>query len=306
MEIIHIPYGRIDREKWDRCIDNALHGSLYATVLYLDHVGGKWDALVSGDYETVMPLIFKSKGGIKYLYRPAFLPATGIFSEKKISQKTANLFVSKAFSIFKYADLTLLPPSVFSEQDKKMKTSLKNNFIIPLDRQAEKIRANYDPSFAKSLRRLQKLELRYEESTDIKEILSLFIKLYGDKISMTKSGTAGFHSACVLLQKKGDVIIRKAVDRNGQLLCAALLLRFKGRLYNMISCMNPEGKKAEANYFLYDKIIGEFAGKALVFDLEGSDIKGIAYFYQKMGGVNEPYQFIRYNNLPALLRLIKK
>ena len=306
MEIIHVPYNKIDRVKWDRCISNAVYGSLYATVLYLDHVAGKWDALVGGDYETVMPLIFKSKGGIKYLHQPAFLPMSGIFSEKKIPVKTTNLFISKAFSIFKYADLALAPPAVFFGQDKKIKTSLKNNFVIRLDRHAEKIRANYDPSFTKSLRRLQKLELEYSESTEIKEVLSLFLELYGDKISMKKNMTTGFYSACVLLQQKGDVIIRKATDKNGQLLCTALLLRFKGRLYNMISCMNPEGKKAEANYFLYDNIIGEFAGKALLLDLEGSDIKGIAYFYQKMGGINEPYQFIRYNNLPALLRLIKK
>ena len=306
MEIIHIPYHQIDRVKWDRCISNAAHGSLYATVLYLDQVAGKWDALVSGDYETVMPLIFKSKAGIKYLYQPAFLPMAGIFSGKRISLDTVDSFISKAFSIFKYADLALVWPLVFSAHLKRTKISLKNNFTIRLDLTAEEIRKDYDPSFEKSLRRLQKLELAYTESTDIQEIISLFLELYGEKISMKKKETDGFYSACVLLQEKGEVIIRKALDKNGQLLCAALLLRFKNRIYNMISCTSPEGKKAEANYFLYDSIIGEFAEKAVVLDLEGSDLKGIAYFYEKMGGINEQYQFIRHNNLPALLRLIKK
>ncbi len=41
---------------------------------------GQWDALVLDDYQAVMPLTWRSKFGIRYLYQPAFTQQTGIFS----------------------------------------------------------------------------------------------------------------------------------------------------------------------------------------------------------------------------------
>lgn len=50
----------IDATKWDRCIDLAPNGLLYACSTYLDCMSSnRWDALVSGDYEIVMPLPYK-------------------------------------------------------------------------------------------------------------------------------------------------------------------------------------------------------------------------------------------------------
>jgi len=44
----------------------------------------------------------------------------------------------------------------------------------------------------------------------------------------------------------------------------------------------------------------------LIFDFEGSDIKGIADFYKKFGTINQPYPFIKWNNLPAIVKFLKK
>ena len=73
----------------------------------------------------------------------------------------------------------------------------------------------------------------------------------------------------------------------------------------MISCITNDGKRVEANYFLYDRIINEFANTPVLLDFEGSDIEGIASFYQKFNPVNEEYPHIRYNNLPPLIKFFK-
>ncbi|HRF27551.1 MAG TPA: hypothetical protein PKW54_09435, partial [Ferruginibacter sp.] len=76
-------------------------------------------------------------------------------------------------------------------------------------------------------------------------------------------------------------------------------------LYNMISCIWPEGKKKGANYFLFDQVIREFSGNPLSLDFEGSDVPGIAYFYEKFSDKKEIYPFIRLNRLPWPLRILK-
>jgi hypothetical protein len=55
----------------------------------------------------------------------------------------------------------------------------------------------------------------------------------------------------------------------------------------------------QANHFLLDAIINEFAGKNIVLDFVGSDIPGIAHFYKNFGFHNQPYFFYKFKNLPS-------
>jgi hypothetical protein len=62
----------------------------------------------------------------------------------------------------------------------------------------------------------------------------------------------------------------------------------------------------EANHFLFDQLIREFAGQDLILDFEGSDLPGVARFYQKFGPQNQPFSFWKSNRLPAVMRWWKK
>jgi hypothetical protein len=43
-----------------------------------------------------------------------------------------------------------------------------------------------------------------------------------------------------------------------------------------------------------------------MLDFEGSDIPGIADFYKGFGGLDEPYYFCKWNQLPWFYRIFKK
>ena len=307
MEIIYVPYAAINKGKWDACINSALHPCLYVTSIYADAMAGKWDALILGDYQTVMPLYARKKAGIKYLCQPAFLPHGGIFSASPITIKTTEAFIGKALEIFNFADIGLAYPVQVGHTFKHMRVQERNNFVVHLALPYPEIRGRYAPGFTKSLNRLKKLSLQYMASEDIKEVTDLFKSLYLDKIAgLENADVKKMAALCKAMQVNNNTIIRKAYSSDKELLCAVILLKYRDRLYNMISCITTAGKKAEANYFLYDKIMEEFSGKGMALDLEGSDIKGVADFYRKMSPENEPSCSIRYNNLPPLLKLFKK
>lgn len=306
MEVVLVPYKKIDKKKWDDCIQAATNGTLYALSFYLDTLSSEWHALVFDDYKIVMPLIYKSKYGIKYLYQPGFLPQTGIFSRQEITEDITEIFLRKAFRLYRFAEIALAYPAKISFSHLHLTVSYHNNYVIDLSKDHKDIAADYHPHFKKSLRRLQKLSLSYAAGENLKEVAILYFKLYGKKIKNIKPAANKFFALCRIMQKDNDAIIRNVTNIKGELLAAALILRFKGRLYNMISCITPMGKKAEANYFLYDKIIEEFAGKEKILDMEGSDIPGVAGFYLKLNPENEKYPFIKYNNLPGVLKILKK
>jgi hypothetical protein len=57
---------------------------------------------------------------------------------------------------------------------------------------------------------------------------------------------------------------------------------------------------------LFHQIISEFAGTPLILDFEGSDLPGVARFYQKFGAQNQPYFFFKSNRLPTGIKWLKK
>ncbi|MCG7859753.1 hypothetical protein MD537_22435, partial [Flavihumibacter sediminis] len=84
-----------------------------------------------------------------------------------------------------------------------------------------------------------------------------------------------------------------------------LCLKDSERLYLLANITVPHARKKAANHYLLDQLIREFAGQLSWLDMEGSDLPGIAHFYQNFGAVNEPYYFIAWNDLPFPLRWLK-
>ncbi len=78
--IHYLKNSEIDFEKWDACVAQATNSLIYGYAFYLNAMSENWDALVFGNYEAVMPLVWRKKKGIKYLYQQAFTQQLCIFS----------------------------------------------------------------------------------------------------------------------------------------------------------------------------------------------------------------------------------
>ena len=100
----------IDDHKWDDCIGSSSNSLPYAFSWYLDSVAENWDTVVLGDYETVMPLVWLRKFGIKCLYHPYYCQQLGVFGSdlgKKAQRELAN-YITQHFS---YISINLNPVS---------------------------------------------------------------------------------------------------------------------------------------------------------------------------------------------------
>ena len=301
--IQHLTHSEIDKIKWDACINKAGNGLIYGYSIYLDHMAKHWNGLVLNDYETVMPLIWNKKYGITYCYQPPFTQQSGLFGD--LQESNLKSLFKKITSFVKYGDW------MFNYQNQFINSlytaNPMTNLVINLEIGYDHIRSNYNKDLQDNLKKAQKQSILYGTGTDINSTIDRYKYYYARRTSHVKAKSyEDFNRLCQQLLQNEQCLVREVKDNNGDLLASALLLKDKRRLYNIMNTTTDQGRKTEANHFLIDHIIREFAGQPYLFDLEGSDLPGIKKFYEKFGALNQPYYHWHYNNLPVLLRIIKK
>ncbi len=307
MALQYLTYQNIDKEKWDHCVHNASNRLIYAQSFYLDAMADNWHGIVMDDYKAVMPLTWRNKWGINYLYQPAFTQQGGIYTASELPEALIAAFLTLAFQHFKFAEFTLnYANNLNSANDWKL--SLRNNFVLPLNKPYETIRQTYSDGINKNIKRASKQQPLFTSSDNYREVLELYKTLYHSRLPFfSDTDFANFSRICEKFSSTGDLIIRQVVTENSnEVLGAILLLRHGNRLYNMISCITPAGRQKRVNYYLYDQLIQEFCTEDYCIDFEGSDQPGIAFFYQQFATVNQRYPYIKVNKLHPIIRLFKR
>ncbi len=305
MALHFLQNNKIDKSRWDEAIRNCANGLIYAWSIYLDQLCPGWSALVNDDYTVLMPLTHKKKYGISYLYQPPFCQQLGVFTTGIITETIVEDCIVECRKHFSFGEIFLNSNNTFSVPTG---VPLHNNYILRLDKTYPQIRNNYtNDLLKKNLQRTEKFNLQYLADSDVEMAVSTFKELYADRTShVTDNGYNSFLSLAQSLYKTGNAFVRQVKMPNGELLACGLFFKDDKRIYNIASSTLPNGRTFEANHVLFDQLIQEFAQSGLVLDFEGSDLPGIERFYKKFGAVNEPYPFLKWNELPWPLRLLKK
>ncbi len=291
----------IDTTRWDQCIGGSRSPLIYGRSFYLDEMAaGQWDALVLDDYKAVMPLTWRSKFGIRYLYQPAFTQQTGIFSSTFITFALVEAFLRQVDRHFRFAEIDL------NYTNAHPASTPRTNFILRLDPPYEQLSGHYKKDLTRNLHLSSRTPLTYITDFDLHTALRDFRREYTSRLPAIKEDDyRRFETLCLRLRKQDQLLTRAVFNEQNQPLCSAVFLRDTRRFYLLHSTTLPAGRTAEANHFLLDQFIREWAGSSMILDFEGSDHPGIAHFYSNFGGVDQPYFFYRRNRLPWPIRWLK-
>lgn len=299
-DIRHLCREEIDSSRWNSCIQNAENGLIYARTFYLDAMAAHWNGLVLGDYEAVMPLTWNKKYGFAYLYQPAFTAQLGIFFNNDPGKLLANLFITCAKKYFPFCEIHLNYANIIPD------AGLKANYVMDLEKPYDLLRLGYKKRLLENLGEAGSYALHYLAGSDFRETIQLFKNLYGHRLSHTRqSDYDHFEKLCGELDSRNMIFIRQVREDSGELLNSSIFFQDDHRIYNIMSVSPATGRVKRAHFYLLDQLIAEFATKKLLLDFEGSDVPGIAEFYRKFGSHDQPYPFLRYNNLPFPFRLFK-
>src|SRR4051794_12153403 len=298
-----IPSHEIDAAKWDNCIINSKANRIYARYMYLQYMADNWSGLIMNDYAAVMPVIWRRKWGIRYVYDAPFIQQLGLFGTYNTNDLKQAIYTVMKF--IKYGDLYFNHTNSIQQLLPVVRAA--TNLIIPLHTGYKMISQGYKSNLRYELKKAAGQALQYIAAPDIELAVQMYQQLYGQRLpSATKDNYERLIAIAKQLHNQQQCFVRQVFDKENALLAIALFLKDESRIYNLISATTELGRKLSAMHFLLDNVFKEFAGTPLIFDFEGSDIPGIKAFYQSFGAVNEPYYQVHYNHLPIPLKWLKR
>lgn len=301
--IQYITYNDIDKTRWDACIDKGANGLIYAYSFYLDTMAKHWDALVYNDYEAVMPLTWNKKYGFYYLYQPAFTASLGVFGND-LDENKVNSFLSQIPSKFKLAEISLNHGNYFNAKIENCQ--LRTNYILSLDQSYDQLYTSYRANHKRNISKAKQLGCLIDKNVTVEQIIELH-ENHLKHIDGTKPDDyINFKKLFHYLDGQNNASVYAITDHNKKILSSAIFFFSHKRAYYILVGNHPDGKTLGASHALIDAFIQDHAGTDLILDFEGSDIRNLAFFYSGFGAKEENYPFLKINNLPWYVRLLKK
>ena len=281
--IHYLKRNKVNVEKYDFCIKNALNSRIYAYSWYLDIVADNWDVLVLNDYEAVMPLPWRQKYFIKYIYPPAWTQQLGVFSSNTISEELIVSFIKAIPRKFKKITIQFNSGNVFKHKN----ITERVNYILPLNRSYEEVYKEYRAD------RKNRVKQGYRNNLSIKEVniqsLIEIGKRYYSYLNINNDDYLKLKKLAFYALKKKNRFITGIERNDGSILGGVLFLESKSRITYLFSVVTDEGKNKQVTSSIIDSLIKDKISSNKTLDFEGSMIDGIADFYRSFGGKKELY-----------------
>jgi len=316
----YVLHRNIDYKKWDECIARSFNGIAYAYSWYLDIVSPNWDALIMDDYKSVMPLTWRKKYGIKYLYQPFFTQQLGVFSVEKSDTYLVKNFLEAIPKQFQFIEINLntfnqdYPAKTQSPQSFNFLGGLsgfagKANLTHELDliESYENIAENYTENLKRNLKKSANNKLKMIFANQPEAVIKLFKQNRGATISNLKE--ADYKTLSVLMEqaiKRGKGQIIHILNEANDLCAGAFFIESNNKVIFLFSGLSEEGKNLHAMPYLIDLFIRENAGKNITLDFEGSNDANLARFYKSFGSKECVYTQVKINRLPFPINKLKR
>src|SRR6478672_1480420 len=272
--IQYLKRSEINDEKWNACIDAAPNGLIYCYSFYLDALCTAWDALVLEDYQAIMPLPWRKKWGIYYLYTPFAVAQLGLFGSH-VTARLLDEFLKKIPAYFQYWDVPLNFGNVFELTSFPLYK--RKNYVLPLHPTYQDIQLHYRSHIKRNLKKARDQNCKVQKNVEIDDVIAL------SKQHKNSWGTAieyeHFKNLYQNLAQKKQAITYAVKNTTGSILASAVFFFSHRRAYYILPGNHPGGRLLGASHLLLDQFIQDHACQNIVLDFEGSDIPGLQFFY---------------------------
>lgn len=300
--IVHLLHHQIDMEAWDRRLHASANASWYGSRAALDAAAPGWNALVDEATGAQMPLPWRRKYGIRYLYQPFMLQHLGPFSPKP-SPDDAIRFIRALPRFYRYADICVHGEGEWSGRG--LRTEVRTDHVLALDADPGSMRSNYSTNHRRSLRKAEQVGVVMERKVTAAEVAA-FIEgspQYA-QWEVRSAQRATMRRIMEATQADGSGFGRMALHE-GRPVAAGWFVQGPGEIIFLKGISSPQGREVGAMHALIDDVIGGFASSELNFDLAGGNDPQLARFYSGFGA--QPVLYLRalMNHLPPLIRRLK-
>ena len=279
--IYYFERSQIDNFKYNNCIKLAVNSRIYAYSWYLDIVADHWSTLVLNDYEAVMPLPWRSKYFIKYVYPPAWTQQLGVFSKKTISQNLLKEFVSAIPKKFKKVTIQFNSGNDLS----LFKIQKRVNYILPLNKDYKEIYKRFNKNRKRDIKKAVYKNYKISKKINTSEFLNFYLnepknyKLNKNQITSIKN----------LLSSNNKLVRIWGIREDEKLIASLIWLKDNNRITYLLPISTKIAKDNGLPTLIISELIKQFSDSDFVFDFEGSMIDGVADFYRSFKSEKESY-----------------
>jgi hypothetical protein len=290
MQIHFIEQQNIDKIKWNTCVYNAYNGNVFGFKWFLDQVGKDWDALVEGDYESVLPLVWRKYWfGGKEVYQPYLMRELGVYSMRVLSQKRIENFLDAIPPGYHSVCIALNEQNIRINEEKYALSTLINHQIL-LTEPYEKLRSAYSPLMLEQLNLAEEFNLLSTTSLSPEKVADFYKK----HTSYRRGLGRNYHAVQRIMYNilhRGWGFASGIQDQQGDLLACNFFIYSHNRAISFLPMQSAIGKQKGALAYLMDVFIRNHAGRSLIFDLntKADHTLAIALGAQE----NQYYQFYR-------------
>jgi hypothetical protein len=293
----------IDKTLWDNLVDVSPISFPYWRSWYLDIVSPGWKAVISGNYDFVLPLPHRKKGGIKYVYPPEYTQQLGVFGKDFPTSQLVTQMVEQATKSFKYLELNLNKKNKVDFIDASLKK--RRNFELSLNNSYENLYADFHRNTKRNIKKCAKENLVVSTGRSPVRIIETFNDNKAKQLKQQKNLDYEMLEKLIGIGLEKNVVEIKHVHQDDTYLGGAVFFNEKERKVFLFSALSAEGRKKRAMFCLINSVIQENAKSNLTLDFEGSDDKNLGNFYQRFGATERLYLYLKINRLPRLIRWLK-
>ncbi len=279
----------LNLEKYSETLQNALNYRIYAEYWYLDVLTNeKWECLVYGDYEVVMPIPLQYKFGFKFVIQPLYCQQLGVFYQNEISKELFDEFKK---SLHEYR----VRAYNFNEENTKIfqpAGELRPNYLLGLEKDYSEILEKFERDRKKDIRRNQKHEFNFSNDFQIDKYFELLKSEYPDlakSIDLVK-----MRKLIETLIKQNKLKSYTLLNDESKVISICLFAESAERIILLFSARDKELETKGAFAYLLNYVIETSSAQNLILDFEGSMIEGIAKFNSSFGA--EPSYYTAFSN----------
>lgn len=300
LEFVHRK--ELDVRKWDEAIAHSTAETLYPYSWYLDAVAFRWSALILDDYRFIMPVVWKQKYGLKYIYQPYYTQQLGVFSKEYVDPVLIKDLLSVLYKKFRFANFNFNTKNLVGE-GKSHAVYDKTNYTLDLKPAYEKLFEAFSTNAKRNIKRGRENNGEIDREVSCEEVVAF--KRENDTLKRTESEYKWLlNLLSVLIDQKAGTIY--ALRSSGRIIACAFFGFSKTRGIYLISASNEQGKEQRSMFKIVDAFVKDHAGTGLILDFEGSNIPSVARFFAGFGARPETYQGVNFDRLPVFLNKLRK
>lgn len=286
--VIHLRNEEIDPDLWDETIISSVNASIYPLSWYMNITCPDWEALITEDYRTIMPLPVSRHIFFPVITQPDFTWQLGIFScdimDETLSEKIVNSIPSyyglKSYHFNKFNKL----PLHLSRQSEKFTTELEliSSYI--------KIRDNYNDIATEKIKYALQNRISIMKSISNHEFLNFIYRF--DRFNSHRIKPSGLSLLRQILSNSYRYRMGRiygAYTRENNLCAVTFFIHFKDRQIIHYAAADNEGIKNGSLYLILDHFISKNTEKNLILCVDNPSAKHLISLFKNLGAKSYPF-----------------